>query len=365
MRLGLSLIGPAVMGLYLSLPATAAEFTFTKIADNSGPLQPFGSPSLNDQGVIVFSALLNKGGSGLFVGSGRSSGGSRTKTIVKSSGSAVPLSAPSISNQGIVAFGNDEARGIFTHSGTKLTPIADSSGTLNTFPASTPAINDQGIVAFRAELDTGISGLFTGSSGAPITTIVDNASSTFDSFGPPVINERGTVAFSAELRPQEEQNSVSGIFTSSNGAIKTIADSKGSFTSFSPPSLNDNDTIAFKAALDVGSSGIFTSHGTTHTTVVDSSGPFNRFDQPSINNEGKVAFLAFLDQGGYGIFIGPDPKTDKVIGVGDSLFGSTVADIALDTEGLNNSNQVAFYALLANGTYGIYRADPVSGPQPR
>ena len=43
---------------------------------------------------------------------------------------------------------------------------------------------------------------------------------------------------------------------------------------------------------------------------------------------------------------------------GDALFGSTVTDLQFYSTGLNNRGQVAFRAALADGTLGIYRADP-------
>jgi len=61
---------------------------------------------------------------------------------------------------------------------------------------------------------------------------------------------------------------------------------------------------------------------------------------------------------------------NKVIATGDSLFGSTVTNLSLSSKGLNNSNQLAFFALLADGTSVIGRAQagdvssPKSVPEP-
>jgi hypothetical protein len=88
---------------------------------------------------------------------------------------------------------------------------------------------------------------------------------------------------------------------------------------------------------------------------------------PSLNNSGMVAFLADGS-----IRTGPDPVADKVIAVGDDLFGSTVVefDDAFDTfttisqEALNDSGQIAFSYVLADGRRGIARADPIVIPEP-
>lgn len=51
----------------------------------------------------------------------------------------------------------------------------------------------------------------------------------------------------------------------------------------------------------------------------------------------------------FGIYTGPDRVADKVIATGDSLFGSTVTDLAFDRDGMNNKGQIAFTAHLADG----------------
>jgi hypothetical protein len=102
--------------------------------------------------------------------------------------------------------------------------------------------------------------------------------------------------------------------------------------------------------------GLFTGSGGPFTTIVDSSGPFRNFRGLAINNVGTVGFGANLDTGDSGIFTGPNPVADKVIGTGDSFFGSTITDIGRPS--LNDSGQIAFFARLVDGTEGIYRADP-------
>ena len=85
----------------------------------------------------------------------------------------------------------------------------------------------------------------------------------------------------------------------------------------------------------------------TDTTVVDSEGAFNIFDSYAINNSGAVAFSATLDDDNIGIpaiYVGPNPKKDRVIQLGDSLDGGTVVGLNFCEEGLNDSGQLAFIA---------------------
>jgi hypothetical protein len=91
---------------------------------------------------------------------------------------------------------------------------------------------------------------------------------------------------------------------------------------------------------------------------------FSDLFAPSINDLGSVAFLADLKKGGSGIFTGPDPAANKVIAIGDPLFGSTVTALQFSSQGLNNSGQVAFWASLADGRQVIVRADPLAVPEP-
>ncbi len=72
-----------------------------------------------------------------------------------------------------------------------------------------------------------------------------------------------------------------------------------------------------------------------------------------------VAFRASLDNGATGIFTGPDPETDSMIVSGESLDGSTVITATIHNHAINDNGQIAFRAALADGRYGIYRANPV------
>jgi hypothetical protein len=347
--------GIALSMLFLLLPmrARAATFVFTKIADSTGPVNTFREPSINTGGTVVFWAHLDTGISGIFTGIG-----GPITSIADTSG---PFSGfdefPFINDGGRVAFraGLDTGgEGIFIGSGGPTTVIATTGGTFNGFAA--PTINNGGTVAFPASLSVGGNGIFI-DSGGQIATLYDT-SGTFSGFlgGSFPINDGGTAAFRATLDAGGE-----GIFSGSGGTPTTIADTSAAFSSFSgPPSINDGGTVAFRASLGfTGISGIFKGSGGPLTTIADTSGPFGGFGEPSINRGGTVAFWALLDAGGEGIFTGPDPVADKVISTGDLLFGSTVTALGVSRVGLNDAGEVAFRAMLSDGTIGIYRADPV------
>jgi hypothetical protein len=120
-------------------------------------------------------------------------------------------------------------------------------------------------------------------------TNIADSSGQFSGFNPiPSMNNSGTVAFIASLDTGE-----SGIFSGSGGPTTTLYDTSGPFSGFggfdsffniTGPSLNDSGTVAFIASLDAGEQGIFTGSGGPPTTIVDTSGPFARFDAPSLVN---------------------------------------------------------------------------------
>lgn len=94
-------------------------------------------------------------------------------------------------------------------------------------------------------------------------------------------------------------------------------------------------------------------------------GIFRAFASPVINTGGTVVFAATLtdDVASLALFRQtPDGQTERLIAVGDTLFGGTVA--ALGTQvGLNERGQVAFLYRLTGGRSGIGLAT-TTGPMP-
>jgi hypothetical protein len=352
------------MSLLLGLPAGACagpiSYTFTPIAGDirrPGFAQTIDPPAINNAGTVAFTVdVAGPVGSGVFTGNGG------PLTTIVTSGLVFPAGRPSINNTGVVAFVSVAGvQGEFVGSGGPITTIANTGGPFSGF-GGFPSINGAGAVTFFANLKTGGSGVFVGS-GGPVTTIADTGGLFTGFFGAPsTINDAGTVAFLGLLRAGGF-----GVFTGNGGPITTIADISGPFSGFfgGTASINNAGMVAFLATLKAGGQGIFAGDGTQTGTIADTSGPYSGFGaDPSINNGGMVAFEGFLDTGGDGIFTGPDPAANKVLAVGDSLFGSTVTTLLLGPEGLNDAGQVAFLAVLADGRIAIVRADPVAVPAP-
>ncbi|MBD2606894.1 hypothetical protein H6G81_20750 [Scytonema hofmannii FACHB-248] len=337
------------VGLALSLLVTSEGFalTYTKIADSNDLFSKFGFfPAINNDGTITFSADLDAGGSGIYIGSGEN-----TSLIADRSGQFSSFFPPAIADTGLVAFKavlDEGTVGIYTSENT--VPIANSRVAAG---LGDLAINSKGIVAFSQILDQGIRAVLTNYDGIN-TTIADSSDTNpYSRFEGIAINNTGTVAFTAELKATGR-----GIYTVNNGNTTTIADTNGEFDFLFNPAINNAGTVAFKGVLkNLAGEGIYTSDGQTLTKIADNSSVFDFFENPAINNQGTVAFKGVLKGGGLGIYTGVNPVTDKVIALGDSLFGSTVTDLYFSNRGLNDKNQFAFYAKLADGRTGVFRAD--------
>ena len=68
-----SIVRPAAavalaLGMWAASPASAQPYTFTNVADNTGPYSGFFAPTLNTAGTVVFIADLDAGGRGVFTG---------------------------------------------------------------------------------------------------------------------------------------------------------------------------------------------------------------------------------------------------------------------------------------------------------
>ena len=345
-----------------------AGYTFTFVADSTGPFRDFSPVSLNRSGTVAFVARFDGSGAGVFTGNG---GALTTIATAATPPFGNPFNPPSINQAGTVAFlgdlGGAIGDGIFAGNGGPLVTIADTAGQFRNFVSGySVSINATGTVAFTASLDIGGGGYFA-STGGVVTPIFLNTPTLHPDFNV-ALNDAGTIAFRAYFGQSSTPN---GIVTASGGSVTTIVDSTGPLNYFgTAPSLNNAGTVAFAAGIggqDGGVFGIYKGSGGALTTIADISGPFSYLgdffvNQPSINGAGNVAFVANLDAGGGGLYIGDGTATSEVIGVGAALFGSTITGFLISPTSLNDSGQVAFVYGLANGTTGIAIANPVPEP---
>jgi len=119
--------------------------------------------------------------------------------------------------------------------------------------------------------------------------------------------------------------------------------------------INNGGTVAFVGSLG-GVFGIYTTADGVNVALVGTS-PVDRI---SINDSGSVVYRKTRSGGlGFGIYIGRSGALDRpVVEQGQALDGSTVQEAFVWEESLNDEDQFAFWAHLADGRQGIYCADP-------
>lgn len=335
----------------------ALAYTFTNIADDTGQVRSFIVPAINNSGTVVFGGLFNFGGTGNGVFKGD---GGPIAIVADNTGAFSGFGRPStINSEGtiaILASLDTGPNGVFKIDAGPVITVADSTGPFSQLDI--PYINAAGNVVVNTSLDGGGSALIAGS-GDPTTTIVSSVG-PLGGFGTrSAPTSAGEVVFSATIDAGGD-----GVFWGNGGPINTIVDSSGILNSFFHVASNATGAVVFAASIDAGESGVFstTLAGDTLHKIADTSGAFSSANSPAINAMGQVVFRAGLDAGGFGLFSGPDPVVDKVIELGDTLFGSIVTDLTFVAAGFNDLGDVAFSYSLSNGIKGIAVASVESEP---
>jgi hypothetical protein len=338
------LLSCALLPAALASAAPSSAYEFVGILDSTGPYSFFTPPSINASGAVAFRADLDAGGTAIVYATA-----SATTPIEDLAGPyAVFLGQVGIADDGTVLFAGEldaptGGTAISSGDGVSTQLLFDRSGIFSTF--GVPAIASSGAIAFQASLDSGLTGIFVdGMAIADDTGPIDDLLASM-----PAVNASGEVAYFAE-----SSTVGTGIFRGPALPNDVVADTSGPYAGFGlDVSINDAGTVAFVASLDAGGNGVFIGANPATGTVANSGGAFAVFGTPSINGAGTVAFSASLDAGGGGLFTGPDPEEDRVVTVGDPLFGSTVAAVTFRSAGLNEAGDVAFSYQLTNGRRGI------------
>ncbi len=222
----------------------------------------------------------------------------------------------------------------------------------------TPSINNAGSVAFMGSRNDGLDGVFVGNGTAPAQPLASSANG-FQSFGENVsYNNNGVAAFYAYGADDR-----AGIFTAGPNGIGTVALQGPGVSEFlSDPSINNHGSVAF-VSYGQNLRLYKTGPGGALQLIASDDNEFDYFDIPLINDAGEVAFYGELDDGTAGLFDGPNSVADKIIMVGDPLFGSTVQWLSFQLpatrNGFNERAQVAFRYELVDGRQGIGVATPV------
>jgi hypothetical protein len=328
----------------------ANSFALSVIAETDERFSDFAPyvASVSSEGTVAFQATLRDGTSGVWMGDG---GPVTVITDPVTGPFRGVCSHPDINGEGSSCFYADiesAGRGVFLVRDGNVVTVADSAGPLG------PTINEAGIIAFRADRGNSGSGVYTGSGGA-VTTIAETSGRFRIFHGLPLIGTGGAVTFRADLEGGGE-----GIYVSDGQQVMIVVETGDLFSGLGRfPFASETGTVAFCAHLRSGGSGVFTVTSGEIATVVDTTGPFESFRGVLLDDTGGLIFYATPRGGELGVFAGPDPVGDRLLSVGSPLFGSAVADFALNPVSINAAGQIAIRVALEDERQMILRADPV------
>lgn len=378
--------------------------------NNNGGRVAYYAKSTNASGNLVDAIYTNNGGTGP----------SARKLIAQVGDPGIPGMVGfgqgiSIAKDGTVAFVakmQDGSQRIYTRKNTIDSPklVADSKAGYTTGYTFAPGIsmNDDGVVAFTARQQNGVVNVFKSVPDviSPTITPISFCTTTPTTQCPVVFQGPSISNKNSSNEEWISFSSTNGVFASDGSNLSPMINGNPAFVKGGYREANINNSGTVSAFVDLQPWGtpvtggvgqvIMTSDSNQYNMVAgtyfengapawwghsdQSSNHFQSMGTNSLNDLGNVAFMANQSnpqdfQYQKGIFTGfetglaPGTLDDKyrVIGIGDTLFGATVVDLAMDRESLSNDKEIAFWAKLKNssGQYieGVFRANPLGTSQ--
>jgi len=328
-------------------------FTLTPIADTGRRFADFAPyvPSIDGRGRVAFQASLSGGGSAILLG--------EDGAILELARAGDPIrdfiSHPDIADDGsFCAYAELRSGGqalVLGRAGS-VTIAADTRAAFTRIGPLGPTMSETGAVAFRADTAsaTGRAGIFRVQGGS--ISAISGPGRFTDIHGLPIIDGRGRVVFRADLA-----SGVAGIYRGDGGELVTVADTTSDLATLSRfPCVDDEGVVAFAATRRDGSAGVFTVSGGEVKAAVNGVEAFESVRGALLSGAGSVVLLATPRGGTLGAY---DGTGGRILGVGDASFGSTVVEFALNPVSINRAGQLAIRVKLANGGQIIVRADPV------
>ena len=339
--------------LTTSSPARAT-YTFSAIAEyNASSSTIFGNPTINDLGVMAWQAPTSIAQPGYYW----NNGGTVSRILAATPG--LGYSTPIINNSNSIAFtsnpGFAQTLTVQTLMGVVVTAVGSVPNYDGANTSNMLGFNDSGTLAYAtwASSQSIVVRVTDGTA-----TVLVNASGVGNFASAPALNAGGTLVY-AGLGA-----SGLGVYkVSPDGTSTLVSSAVSSVVALSGPDINDKGGVIWLDRNPSQGANSLLKMVDGVTSTVATVGPvFSVLGSSigqAINNSGATAFTATLNNGTSGVFIGSNPSTDKVLTVGDSLFGSTVTRVSFVRDGLNNAGQIGLLVTLANGLTEIVRADPI------
>jgi len=306
--------------------------------------------SINNEGLVAFQAELGGGRTGVYL-----SDGSDTHAVVETGDGAYHeiVSHPDINDRRSVSFyaklaGGGTSLVLLSREGTFH--VRSDGNTCGEVGPLGPTMNEGDGIAFRAMDTSGLPAVFLLNNGK-----VDRIASSESGFqGLPVAGEDGSVLFRSD-----QSDNYKAIQLWRDGKIRVVVDTSVEFSDLGRfPTFNRLETIVFAATLRTGKSGIFVERNGEIASLIDSSREFQNFRGALIDALGAVVFFATPVRGELGVYCGPDPKRDRILGLGDPLFDATIVDLALNPVSVNDKGDLAIRVKLSDDRQYILRAEP-------
>ncbi len=359
-RLSRQAVGALVLiALLVAAPnAMAVAYTFTPIAQTGSEFDLLTAGTINDAGTVAYTVSLNtfphtygqqqvltKAMDGTTRLVTDTAGG--FKSFLRSDGAS---SAPQLNDSGAVAvdvFFDDDAQGVVLIQNGVSTTVADNRGGFDQVYGR--LLNNSGRVAYQ--------GTSQGNSARDLYAWDGSVSSKFA--GPHAallgLNDLGQVGYVAE-----SEANVGSLYFGTPGSPTLVAQTGSEFLNFRFGDANNAGTLAFSAMMAGDGQALYSWRDGDMTLIANTGMGFSFLGIPALNDQGSLVFQA-ADQRGNGIFEGSNPTTDRIIGAGSSLLGSTIAFTQF-APNLNSSGQFVFLAQLTDGRQVLVRADPLPEP---
>lgn len=344
---------------------TASGHTLTVVAETGarfGDFSPYVA-AVNDRGVVVFQAALVAGGTGVY---GVHPGGV-PRTILEAPGTAVAGAAasgaaavarvrshPDVDNAGNICFYADLMSGreavVYADAG-GVGIVADTNGPLHHVQPAGPTMNEGGKVGFRADLRDGHAGVFWGDCSAT-RCVADTRDAYAAFFGLPVVTAEGGLVFRADRRGGGQ-----GIYRAVGHTVTAVVETGDTFGALALfPSVGARGEVAFVGMLRAGGGGVFLERGGRIVGLADTGDGFSSFRGALVG--GGVVHYATPRGGELALYDGRDALRNRLFGLGDTLFGAAIVDLALNPVSINRAGQLAIRVRLADDRQLIVRADP-------
>jgi hypothetical protein len=383
--------------MVLAIPATGQPITFARIANTTTPI-PGGTGNFNfftfpviSEGRVAFQGAGSGSQTGVYTSSaGVLSPAYTNQTPIPSgTGNFNFVSAPAVqgANMVFVGSGSSNQEGVYTDIGGSLqavanlnTPIPGGTGNFTSFGGTfgSPVLSGAS-VAFGAAGSGTQGGIYRWTGGT--ITVVANTSTpqpggagALEILSGPAIDGSRVAFFGS--RPIGGGAFRTGLYISDGTTLSIAADSttpipggSGNFVTFGSPSLT-GQTVVFIGQDSMGNDGVYASTGGQVTRLYDMNTPapngvgnFTAFGTEVSVDGANVAFFGVDSAGTPGIFASFGGTLIKIIDSNMMLDGQTINPLSLGLSTYQLSgNQVAFYALLGDGTFGVYTATVVPEP---